>query len=817
MRSPIARVLRAALVACLLLGAPAAAAQDATPPAPPDAATVVPPRLLEDPGVGYPQGALEARSFDEVTVDLVLQVDAGGAVQAVTVASPPRPFFDEAAEEAARRLRFAPATRGGAPIAARIRYRYFFRPPPPGLRVRVVDRATGAAVSGARLSLRGADGSEQPAQTDGDGRFTAASPPRGAARVAASADGYDAASAEVELVPGVEANVVLRLERAAAPADPAQPAPIEVTVQGERLAPATTSFTRGEVRQLPGAFGDPFRAIESLPGVTPVFSGLPFFYIRGSPPGNAGYFFDGVRVPYLFHVGLGPSVIQPALVERVDLYPGGYPARFGRFAGGIVSAEATAPSTELHGEGVLRLFDAGGMVESGFAGGRGTALVGGRYSYTAGILSLVVPELTLDYRDYQARVTYDVTSRDRLTLFAFGAYDLMGQEDNEVLTVFLGSEFYRLDLRHDHDFGDAQVRTAVTLGYESARYFGQPRSVGRTLGVRTEIGAQLGESARLRMGGDVVLDAFDADADTYIDPEDPEVTQFQRLYPARNDVAASAYTDVVLDVGLGMELTPGLRMDVYRSGAEHAVALEPRLAARIDVTDDVRIVHAYGLAHQPPSSLTPGVPQAYLRGGLQRALQASAGVELDLPEEITASGTVFYHAYFGMADALGGGAGDPTQRLEERADGSAQGFELMVRRRLTKRLGGHFAYTLSRSTRTIGRERFPSSYDRTHVANLALSLDLGRGWRAGTRLVFYTGAPEPSADGDLLAERSSSPPRGDPFFRVDGRLEKRWTIGHSGWLAFVAEVLNATLTKDEIAGQTFGPLTIPSLGLEGGF
>ena len=64
---------------------------------------------------------------------------------------------------------------------------------------------------------------------------------------------------------------------------------------------------------------------------------------RGAPPGNVGYFIDGVRVPYLYHVGLGPSVIHPGLVDRVDLYPGGYPARFGRFAGGIVSGETTAP------------------------------------------------------------------------------------------------------------------------------------------------------------------------------------------------------------------------------------------------------------------------------------------------------------------------------------------------------------------------------------------------------------------------------------------------------------------------------------------
>ena len=41
--------------------------------------------------------------------------------------------------------------------------------------------------------------------------------------------------------------------------------------------------TDAEVRAMPGAFGDSFRAIEALPGVTPLVSGLPYFFVRGAP------------------------------------------------------------------------------------------------------------------------------------------------------------------------------------------------------------------------------------------------------------------------------------------------------------------------------------------------------------------------------------------------------------------------------------------------------------------------------------------------------------------------------------------------------
>ena len=69
---------------------------------------------------------------------------------------------------------------------------------------------------------------------------------------------------------------------------PPTPAPVvtEVTVQGDRPDPGQTTLRGGTVRQLPGAFGDAFRAIEAFPGVTPMASGLPYFFIRGAPPGK---------------------------------------------------------------------------------------------------------------------------------------------------------------------------------------------------------------------------------------------------------------------------------------------------------------------------------------------------------------------------------------------------------------------------------------------------------------------------------------------------------------------------------------------------
>ena len=435
-----------------------------------------------------------------------------------------------------------------------------------------------------------------------------------------------------------------------------------------------------------------------------------------------------MRVPYLYHVGLGPSIVHPAMVSRVDLYRGGYPARYGRYAGGIVSGETNDPQQEAHGEGNIRLFDAGAMVEAPFAGGRGSVLLGGRYSYTAAVVSLLSPNTALAYHDYQARVTYDVTPRDRLTAFSFGSYDLVGQTQNDILNVLFGSEFYRTDFRWEHHFEDGGVlKSGVVLGFDQTRIGDQRNSQDKMLAVRSELDHPLSKTALWRTGLDATLDGFSADKRTFADPEDPTTIQFNNLFPPRVDQAAGVWTDVVWNVTDRIELTPGARVDIYGSGGASAVAFDPRIAARFKITDKLRIVHAYGVAHQPPSFIVPipGLTPGKLQGGLQSAWQTSAGVELDLPGDIDLTATLFHNAFFNMNDVLGLSAvSGRDSLLDQRANGQAEGFELFVHRSLTRRLGGVFSYTLSRSTRTFDGHEFPSAFDRTHVGSVALAYDL---------------------------------------------------------------------------------------------
>jgi TonB family protein len=109
--------------------------------------------------------------------------------------------FAAAALAAAAKFRFAPATRDGEPVAARIRVELRFREPVP-------EPEPKAAVTEAKTPAPGA-------------------------------------------VPAGRA---------------AAPAPVtEVIVLGVRPEAPKTTLTRAEVREIPGTFGDPFRAVEVMP------------------------------------------------------------------------------------------------------------------------------------------------------------------------------------------------------------------------------------------------------------------------------------------------------------------------------------------------------------------------------------------------------------------------------------------------------------------------------------------------------------------------------------------------------------------------
>jgi hypothetical protein len=814
-----------------LLAPPFAWSRPARAQTAPDALT--PPAVQSSTDVPYPPGGR-----GEASVVLELVVDKDGRVSRALVVEGEPPFAEQA-RSAALRWIFAPARRGSTPVPARVRARVDFH----------ADAASSPPLSSA--------------------------PPTGAAPAGTSPT--PGASSAASLAPA---------------SSPASDEPLEVDVRGARREIGQTTLSSDDVREMPGAFGDPFRAIEALPGVIPVVSGFPFFYIRGAPPNDNAYLVDGIRVPLLFHVGIGEGVIHPALIDHVDFYPGAAPAAYGGVAGAVIDGRTREPATAAHGEANVRLIDTGALVETPLADGRATALVAGRYGYPGPIVSAITPTIQLGYWDYQARATLRVGDRDTLGVFAFGSHDYLGTAPTNngqtgAMVEALGSDFHRVDLRYDRAIEGGRLRVAATLGYDSMGGAAQGEQGAVTTvtdlsaALRLEAEKQLSPAVRVRGGADARIDDYAfAQGQPPNDGNGPPDAQVpSSADPPPTNFTAGVHADVVWRVAPRVEIVPGVRADVYEStratgpsGAAAqttAPALDPRLSARVTLAPQVAWLSTFGLAHQYPALRVGGVPALITTvpgfpggdGQLQTAAQASQGVEIGLPADVTVTATGFLSGWSGLTDLTanclqimpastpagatgmnGPGPAPPPYVCPDNAPvhGLAYGLELLVRRPLSKRLSGWVSYTLSRSTR---EEHFltptggdveatvTSDYDQTHVLNAILAYDLGLRWRVGGRFVFMSGTPYSNLSGNVPVPPYNAY-RDPPFYRVDVRLEKRWPLGRNGSIAFVAEGQNVTLSKQvtpfglscvgtagpqsqttQCSHPSIGPITIPSIGV----
>jgi hypothetical protein len=612
---------------------------------------------------------------------------------------------------------------------------------------------------------------------------------------------------------------------ASAPA--AGDAPIEVTVHGKKPPGpvGADQVTPSDARAIPGTFGDPFQAIAALPGLTPMASGLPFFYVRGAPPADTGYFIDGVSVPTLFHIGPGASIVPEALVDHVDFFPGAAPARYGRFAGGVIAGQTTEPSPVSRGEGSVRLFDASAFVETP-VGESSNVVVAGRYGYPNLLLSIFAPTLSLHYGDYTFRWTRSLSDSDRISLFALGAYD--HEEDKTQSLVPIDSQFHRIDLRYDHRWSTGSLRVATTFGYD--RTSGNvPASVDETVEstsarFRVELLERLGAHAELSAGADAdaLHYAYGVNQGTVPSPASP----------VGSEVVAGAYADVTLHLLPGVDLVPGARIDEYRPSSglpgPTTLAFDPRLAARVTLSRTVTWVSTLGLAHQEPSYVVP-IPGLRVdpTTGLQKVYSIAEGAELRLPWSLKARVTGFFNADRDVSDFVATCGASLACTSVTSVDGSTYGLEVLVERALTRRFGGWVSYTLSRAERVLDNTLYLSPFDRTHVLSAVAHYDLGRSYSAGVRATYYTGRPDIPPEPGVVPSASIQHRLPD-YYRFDVRLDKRWDLGGRQWITVVAEFFDATLTKEAVdykcnfltrqcTAEYIGPIALPSLGLEGGW
>jgi TonB family protein len=863
---------RAALV-CVLM-ARSALAQDAAPPDAPEAPppeSFERPTLVEDSPPRYPEAAWKARQEADVVV--LLTVDEQGQVSAAEVVTPAGEGFDEEALRAARKLRFAPARLSGVPTAVKIRYTFRFRIPeketvaqqpacadaacpgdprrPARLTMTVYERGKGKPMPKVEVYLLDRD---QVYLTDDEGRLTLELEPGAWAITIRPPEFYEFETIE-RLDPGetLEVKYFVRRHRRA------RYTTIVWGTEG-RAEVARTSLVDDEIRAIPGTMGDPLRVTMLLPGVAASVSGLGYPIVRGSLPGDSMYEVDGIPVPMLYHLLFGTAVIHPRFTDEIVFQPGGYSAEHGRFPGGRIAATTAKVGDDPLWAAELSIVQ-GSLFRADKIGRDSDVVVAARYGTLGYIIEGIASDVVFRYWDYQARAQHRFDDGGRLTLTLLGVADAAGEINRERMREeVLRVGFHRADLRYRKSFGAGWLTAGAQGGYE---FFDPPPpdddpseedeldQITREKLARPylEAGYGFSDKLELRGGADVLYQRFGLDL--------PELAAVVFRNPDTG-VTAGAWLSLEWELGR-LLLNPSLRADLYRYSGDgepmSETAVDPRLALSYELTPGLRLKASGGLYSGPPRfsfveppivfGPIPGFGGLGLEYGLNRTVQAQAGVESDLPGDLQVAATGFFHDVhssidFGLLDKpltpdttpCDGDTPGFVAPLD--VDGKSYGAELLLRRRLGQAFFGWISYAVSRSERTVaGVGTFPTDFDQTHVLNAVLSWDVGRNWTLGTVFHFNTGRPVTPFRPNFCGSEEEELQRGvvnsqrlPNYWRLDLRVQKR-EVFETWFFDFYIDFFNVAFQWetigyewDEMANvwrEDQVPLFLPMVGIRGEF
>lgn len=831
-------------------------------PAAAAAPVLVPPRIVDDPGAEYPHQAVVDKILEPVTVTLVLQVDATGAIVKATPETPVGHGFDEAAVAAALKMKAEPATKNGTPIAARIKHQRTFPPPKGRLVGRLSTSSTDRSLAGARVTATGKTGSYT-AESDAKGNFTLEDVAPGAYQIQVQAAGFKPMTGTEQIDPGTETSALLRLDRDESTALGAPPPPKpgakkadddveEITVRGKRPPREITKRTleQRELARIPGTNGDALRAIQNLPGVArpPGLAGL--LIIRGASPQETNIFVDGTLVPIVYHFGGLSSVIPTEMLEKIDFFPGNFSAQYGRVTGGVVDVGVKDPDQKrLHGLAQVDLIDARVLAEGPIGKGWSFA-VGARRSHIDSWLGPVLNAAGAGvttapvYYDYQAMLHKRIDSRQSFRMFFFGGDDRLkillkspfGGAPAAGGSLGLGTAFYRFQARYENRVSeDTQIRMTGAVGKDALAFnFGDNyfNLDSYPITLRTEVSHKLAPGVKTNVGVDLLYAPYTIGVRLPPIPVEGEPPsgpfgsqQALTVNEKGTQFRPGVYQEFELTPWKGARIVPGTRLDYAKDTEKWD--LSPRMIMRQDVTTRPRttIKGGLGIFRQPPQPQETNAVFGQKGLSSNRATHYGLGVERELTKQVEVSFEGFYRDLDNLVVQGSGNSGS----------GRAFGSELLLRYKPDDRFFGFLAYTLSRSTRRDrdGAEERLFQYDQTHILTVLGSYRLGRGWEVGARFRLISGSMSTPQNYGFYDQNAgaylpqSYPTNGERlpiFHQLDLRVDKTWQFKHwklaaylDLWNSYNAPNVEGINYNYNSSQRVYGgslPI-IPSLGIRG--
>ena len=611
--------------------------------------------------------------------------------------------------------------------------------------------------------------------------------------------GYDAIMLEVNLTRDTVMNFSLVMSASEIDA-------VTVTASGRQSKIESPQMSMIDVPidkflKLPVIFGeaDVLRVIQLLPGVQSGTEGSTGIYVRGGGPDQNLFLLDGVPVYNASHLFGFMSVFNPDAVKSVQLYKGGFPARYGERLSSVVDIRMKEGNEkEFHGNFAIGLISSKLSLEGPIIKDKTSYIISARRTYYDVLAQPFILTLNDDsnskttggyyFYDLNAKINHKFSEKSRLYLSSYLGRD-RAYTRNSSTPDFYDENNDRYEYRDSYELGWGNIITSLrwnylitnklfsnttltyskydfdvtiesssknlTTGEKSVDYFRYFSGI-EDLGAKIDFDYYPSASHTVKFGAGYTAHRFKPGVTTFrFDPmsEDEGIdTTFGDLKIRANEFIL--YAEDNFDITRRLKMNAGIRLSLFNVQDTSYFVFQPRVSLRYLATDDLSFKISYSKMAQFVHLLTTSaisLPTDLWLPVTRKfnppiSHQVAIGSSFRLPYQLEMTVEAFYKTMDNLIEykegASFGGTGAGWEAKVEKGKGWAYGAEFMIEKNYGK-LTGWIGYTLSWTERqfenlNFGRV-FPAKYDRRHDISVALTHTFSERVDAGLVWVYGTG------------------------------------------------------------------------------